>query len=73
MKKVFKIMMMMTKDEDKKTYSNGSRKAANTSAEKPTMDSTPYEPLSAYTTKEDKEKKQQEMMASFPTMMRMVR
>lgn len=70
MKKVFK-MMMMTKDEDKKTYSNGPRKAANTSAEKPTMDSTPYEPMSAYTTKEDKEKKQQEMMASFPTMIRM--
>ena len=66
-------MMMTTKDEDKKAYANGPRKAANTSAEKPTMDSTPYEPLSAYTTKEDKEKKQQEMMTSFPTMMRMVR
>ena len=66
-------MMMTTKDEDKKAYANGPRKAANTSAEKPTMDSTPYEPLSAYTTKEDKEKKQQEMIASFPTMMRMVR
>ena len=66
-------MMMTTKDEDKKAYANGPRKAANTSAEKPTMDSSPYKPLSAYTTKEDKEKKQQEMMASFPTMMRMVR
>ena len=66
-------MMMMTKDEDKKAYANGPRKSANTSAEKPTMDSTPYEPLSAYTTKEDKEKKQQEMMASFLIMMRMVR
>jgi hypothetical protein len=54
---------MMMKDEDKKAYANGARKAANTSAEKPTMDSTPYEPLSA----------QEMMMSSFPTMMRMVR